>query len=86
MAARMFSGEQKLKLTQLFNEGVAVMQEVEDLNAGLSDTIKAVAEELEIKPGVLKKALKVAQKSRFGETDANHETLRDILETVGRTL
>jgi transposase-like protein len=86
MAARMFSGEQKNKLTQLFNEGVAVMQEVEDLNAGLADTIKAVAEELEIKPGVLKKALKVAQKSRFGETDANHETLRDILETVGRTL
>jgi transposase-like protein len=86
MASRMFSGEQKNKLTQLFNEGVAVMQEVEDLTAGLSDTIKAVAEELEIKPGVLKKALKTAQKSRFGEQNADHETLRDILETVGRTL
>jgi len=86
MANRMFSTEQKAKLTQLFNEGIAVMTEVEDLSAGLSDTIKAVAEELEIKPGILKKALKVAQKSKFGDTDADHETLRDILDTVGRTL
>jgi len=82
----MFSGEQKIKLTQLFNEGMAVLQEVEDLNAGLSDTIKAVAEELEVKPAVLKKALKTAQKAKFGETDADHEVLRDILETVNRTL
>jgi hypothetical protein len=82
----MFSGEQKNKLNQLFNEGIAVMQEVEDLTEGLNDTIKAVAEELEVKPGVLKKALKTAQKSRFGETDANHELMRDILETVGKTL
>lgn len=86
MATRMFSGDQKIKLTQLFNEGIAVYQEIEDLTGGLNDTITAVAEELEVKPGVLRKALKVAQKSKFGETDANHETLRDILETVGRTL
>jgi hypothetical protein len=86
MAARMFSGDQKIKLNQLFNEGIAVMQECEDLMGGLNDTIKAVAEELEVKPGVLKKAIKTAQKSRFGETDANHELMRDILETVGKTL
>ena len=82
----MFSGEQKAKLTQIINEGIQVMQEVEDLNAGLSDTIKAVAEELEIKPAILKKAIKIAQKSKFGDTNADHETLTDILETVGRTL
>lgn len=86
MSSRMFSGEQKAKLTQLVNEGIQVLQEVEDLNAGLSDTIKAVAEELEIKPAILKKAIKIAQKSKFGDTNADHETLTDILETVGRTL
>jgi transposase-like protein len=86
MASRMFSGEQKAKLTQLVNEGIQVMQEVEDLNAGLSDTIKAVAEELEIKPAILKKAIKIAQKSKFTDTNADHEELTDILETVGRTL
>lgn len=84
--SRMFSGEQKLKLTQLINEGISVMQEIEDLNAGLSDTIKAIAEELEIKPSVLKKAVRVALKSKLGETNKENEELNTILETVGRTL
>ena len=86
MSNRMFSGEQKLKLTQLINEGISVMQEVEDLNAGLNDTIKAIAEELEIKPSVLKKAVRIALKSKLGEANKENEELNTILETVGRTL
>jgi len=82
----MYSTEQKIKLGQLFNESIAVMQEVEDLSEGLSDTIKAVAEELEIKPALLKKAIKIAQKSKFTDTCADNETIEDILTTVGRTL
>ena len=46
MTAKMFSGEQRAKLTQIVNEGMRTMLEIEDLNAGLNDTIKAVAEEL----------------------------------------
>jgi len=84
--SRMFSADQKAKLVQIVNEGVGVLQEIEDLNAGLSDTVKAIAEELEIKPAILKKAIKIAQKSKLGDTNADHETLNDILETVGRTL
>jgi hypothetical protein len=86
MATKMFTGEQRSKLNQLFNEGVATMQECEDLMGGLSDTIAAVAEELEVKPGILKKALKIAQKSKWTDTNADHDTLTDILETVNRTL
>ena len=84
--AKMFSSEQKAKLTQLVNEGIAVLTEVEDLTAGLNDTVKAIAEELEVKPAILKKAIKIAQKSKFSETNQDHETLQDILETVGRTI
>jgi len=83
---RMFSGEQKLKLTQIINEGVGVLQEIEDLNAGLNDTVKAIAEEMEIKPAILKKAIKIAQKSKLTDHNADHEELNTILETVGRTL
>ena len=86
MSSRMFSSEQKAKLTQLVNEGMTVMQEVEDLNAGLSDTIKAVAEEMEIKPAVLKKAIKIAFKSKLGDENADNEELNTILQTVGKTL
>ena len=86
MSTRMFSNEQKAKLTQIMNEGIAVLQEIEDLTAGLNDTVKAIAEEMEIKPAILKKAIKIAQKSKLGETNSDHDELNTILETVGKTL
>ena len=86
MAQRSYSSEQKSKLTQLFTESITVWQEVEDLNAGLNDTIAAIAEELEIKPATLKKAIKIAQKSKWTDTADENETIEDLLTTVGRTL
>ena len=86
MDVKSFNGEQKLKLTQIINEGMQVMHEVETLNAGLNDTIKAIAEEMEIKPAVLKKAIRIAHKAEFGKAKQDHELLETILETVGKTL
>jgi transposase-like protein len=82
----MFSNEQKAKLTQIINEGISVLQEIEDLTTGLNDTVKAIAEEMEIKPATLKKAIKIAQKSKLTDTNADHDELNTILETVGKTL
>jgi len=86
MSDRIFNAEQKAKLTQLINEGMQVMMEVETLNEGLADTVKAIAEELEVKPSVLKKAIRIAHKAKLGETNKEHEELNTILETVGKTL
>lgn len=83
---RDFTGDAKIKLTQLINEGITVLTEIETLNEGLNDTVKAIAEELEIKPSTLKKAIKIAQKSKLSETNRDHDELVTILETVGRTL
>lgn len=84
MSNRVFNSEAKIKLTQLVNEGMGVMQEIETLNEGLNDTIKSVAEELELKPSVLKKAIKLAHKQRLAEENENNEAVNTILETVGR--
>jgi len=86
MDTRNFSAEQKLKLTQIINEGMQVMHEIETLNGGLSDTVKAVAEELDIKPNVLKKAIRIAHKAEFGKEQQDHALLETILTTVGKTL
>ena len=86
MDTKTFNGEQKLKLTQVINEGMQVMHEIDTLQGGLTDTIKAIAEELEIKPAVLKKAIRVAHKAEFGKTKQDQELLETILETVGKTL
>jgi hypothetical protein len=83
--SRTFNQEAKTKLTQLINEGMNVLQEVETLNEGLNDTVKAIAEELEIKPSILKKAIRVAHKQRLNETNEENEELNTILETVGKT-
>lgn len=81
-----FSGDQKLKLTQLINEGMQILHEIDTLQGGLNDTIKAVAEELNVKTTVLKKAIKVAHKAEFGKTQKEQELLETILTTVGKTL
>lgn len=81
---RVFNQEEKTKLTQIINEGLSVLNEIETLNGGLSDTIKAIAEELDIKPSVLKRAVKTAYKSSLTQTNQDHEDLNTILETVGR--
>jgi transposase-like protein len=86
MDNRNFSAEQKAKLTQMVNEGMQVMHEIETLSGGLSDTIKAVAEELEIKPNILKKAIRLAHKAEFGKEQQDHALLENILTTVGKTL
>ena len=86
MTDRIFSGEAKLKLTQMINEGMATTQEIETLRGGLNDTIKAVAEELDIKPSILKRAIRTAYKAKLGETNKENEELNTILETVGKTL
>ena len=86
MSDRTYGAEEKAKLERLVREGVTVLQEVEDLNAGLSDTIKAVAEEMEIKPSILKKAVRIAFKAKLTDENKDHEELNTILETVGRTL
>jgi len=86
MSDKTFNGEQKLKLTQIINEGMQVMHEIETLQGGLNDTIKAIAEELEVKPAILKKAIKLAHKAEFGREKQDHEILETILETVGKTL
>lgn len=85
-STKSFNGDQKIKLTQIINEGMQIMHEIETLNGGLTDTIKAIAEELEIKPAVLKKAIKLAHKAEFGKEKQDHELLETILETVGKTL
>jgi transposase-like protein len=86
MSSKIFSGDQKIKLTQLINEGMAVMHEIDTLQGGLTDTVKAIAEELEVKPSVLKKAIRIAHKASLTQSNQEHEQLNTILETVGKTL
>ena len=73
------------KLKQLVSEGVQVSQEIQDLREGLSDTVKAVAQEMEIKAATLNKAIKIAHKASLHQSKDDFEAVEDVLQAVGRT-
>lgn len=83
---KVFNEEEKARLKKLVQEGDQVLHEVEALNEGLRDTVKAIAEEMDLKPGILMKAIKIAHKAKFGDERDNFDELETILETVGKTL
>lgn len=81
-----FTPEDVNKLKQLVNEGIQVKGEMEALREGLKDTVQAIAEEMDIKPAILNKAIGIAYKAEFGGAKDDFDELETILETVGRTL
>ena len=83
---KMLTGDAKLKLVRLINEGMQVLQEMDGLREGLNDTVKAIGEELEIKPALLKKAITIAHKASLTQTNQDHDLVVDILEATGKTL
>ena len=83
---RTFNTAEQAKLTQVINEGMQVTMEIETLQGGLTDTVKAISEELNIKPSILKKAIRLAHKSEFGREQDDHILLEQILTQVGKTL
>ena len=83
---RSFNAEEQARLKQLIDEGCKVTFEIETLKEGLSDTVKAIAEEMDIKPAILNKAIKTAHKANFQDQFDDFDALETILETVGKTL
>lgn len=83
MPQRMFSPEEKAKIKKLFAEGIQIMSEVSALNDGLSETIKSIAEELDMKPATLKKAIKIAYKNEFEKEQNSFTEVEEVLEVAG---
>ena len=84
MSIGTLTSEDQSKLKHVVAEGVRTSQEIEDLKGALSDTVKAVAEELQIKPAILNRAIRAAFKDTL---DADKETVDDveeILTLIGR--
>ena len=83
---KVFNQEEIARLKKLVQEGDQVLHEVDALNTGLLETVKAIEEEMELKPGILMKAIKIAHKAKFTDERDNFDELETILESVGKTL
>ena len=84
MAVRNFNPEEKQKLMQIIKEGSQVLGEIDDLRGGLKDTVKAIAEEMEIKPAMINKAITIAHKDNYRSMQDDADLLDSILVAVGK--
>lgn len=83
MSDRTYGPEEKAKLEKLISEGVTVLQEIEDLREGLKETVKATAEELDVKPALINKAIKIAKNRDWEKHYDEFDDLETIVTTVG---
>lgn len=81
--SKVFGDPEKAKIKQIVAEGVTVLQEIQDLTEGLNETIKAVAEELEVKPSVIKRAIRIAQKDQWDQVYREFDDLESIVDISG---
>ena len=84
MPLRTFNPTEIAKLKQLMNEGIQVTGEVEALREGLKDTVKAISEEMDMKPATLNKAIRIAYKNEFAQVQDNFSAVEEVLQAVGR--
>jgi len=84
MSDRTYGAEEKAKLERLVNEGATVMQEIQDLQEGLKETVKAVSEELNVKPALINKAIKIAHKGDWSKVADEFDDLETLVVTVGK--
>ncbi len=66
------------------SEGIQVTGEVETLREGLKDTVKAIAEEMDMKPASLNKAIRIAYKNEFANVQDSFSQVEEILQATGR--
>ena len=84
MSDRVYGQDEKAKLERLVNEGAQGLREVADLQEGLKETVKAVAEELNVKTATINKAIKVAHKGDWHKVADEFEDLETLVATVGK--
>jgi hypothetical protein len=84
MPVRSFNDTEIKKLKQLMNEGIQVTGEVDALKEGLKDTVKAIAEEMDMKPATLNKAIRIAYKNEFAQVQDSFSAVEEVLQATGR--
>jgi DNA-binding MarR family transcriptional regulator len=82
--SRAFSDSEITKLKQIINEGIQVTSELETLKGGLTDTVKAIAEELDMKPATINKAIRIAYKNEFAKVQEGFEEVETVLAAIGK--
>lgn len=75
---------ERAKVKELVDKGVDILRDIDSLKTGLSDTVKAIGEELDIKPAILNKAIRAAFKDSIRDDRDTMDSVETILHASGR--
>ena len=74
----------KAKIKHVLDEGLKVHTQVTVLKEGLRDSVKTLAEELDMKPKLLNRAIRSHVKTSIDEEKEDLDTVEDILTVAGK--
>lgn len=79
MALTNLTQAEATKIKAILDAGETVLEEIDTLKEGLSDTVKALAEEIDVKPSTLNRAIRLSYKSRTDNAiEAAQEEMSDV--------
>lgn len=71
------------RLKQLISDGQQVLEECETLKAGLKETVKAIGEEMEVKPAIINKLINDIHKNKINDKRDDHEVWEELYKAAG---
>lgn len=88
MALDSLTPDETAEIKRVVDAGEVVLEEIDTLKEGLKDTVENLAKELDVKPVIINKAIKLAYKSRTENAieDAQQEMsdVEVVLHAAGR--
>ena len=81
---RNLSAEEKAMIKHVLEEGVNVLQQIQELKESLKEDVKALSEQIEVKPSVINRAIKVAHKRNLPEMQNSMTEVEEVLVAGGK--
>lgn len=78
-----FTQENIDRLVEVIAEGVQLKEEIDALSGGLKDTVKAIADEVGVKPAQLNKAINIVYKRSLSEEQHKFDEVLEIIQATG---
>lgn len=84
LANRTLTPDDKAKITALLDEASRTLSDIEVLRTGLSETVGAIAEELDIPKKTLNKAIRAYHKNTLVDDKETVSDVEEILTVTGK--
>ena len=78
--------EEKAMLVHVIEQGVNTLQEIAEMRESMKEDVAALADNLDVKPAIVNRAIRVAYKRNMSEMKTAISDVEDLLDAAGRKL